>query len=155
MWDELAWACLLSDPSGHLLRPPSWGLRCRQAAGVWTSKGQSSPEFHCHCPSPCLEHLKGGCLPTASLPVGTRHGGRLFPQEEPNQKPFLSSGMGGGNRVWSLELLCGNLILQTDERPADLGGLPRSLGQLLSYRVKSLEPKVWKECLWLQVTANV
>ena len=73
-WDEPARACLPSAPSGHLLRPPSWGLRCRQAAGVWTSKGQSSPEFHCHCLSPCLEHLQGGRLPHCLSPC--RHQAR-------------------------------------------------------------------------------
>ena len=40
LWDELAWVCLPSAPSGHLLL-----LRYWQAAGVWMRKGQSPQSF--------------------------------------------------------------------------------------------------------------
>ena len=40
LWDELAWVCLPSASSGHLLL-----LRYWQAAGVWMRKGQSPQSF--------------------------------------------------------------------------------------------------------------
>ena len=91
LWDELAWVCLPSAPSGHLLL-----LRYRQAAGVWMRKGQSPQSFVV-----AVLGSAGGPLPT-SLQVNTRQGGQLVLQKEPNQKPFLSSNTewGGGKGQW-------------------------------------------------------